>query len=530
MTSRTHAADPNSAKLRAAFTLQRHAPRMLRRLVAAVLPLLFAGVAHAQMSTSATTTCTAGAMMANIGLVVPFNGSAQNIASTSNTTVFGIAECECQTNDILLQLQITMAYPQSMANGQLQLWAGPSCDNQLNRTNGTCSQITSSTVNFNSFVTGTTSTSAYLNINIPAGPLYAPSMIGTCPMGQQLANNFYLLFAPPGTDITTMPQVCSITLGQNTQTPFAITSVNVSAGDSAVSLNWTAPVGVGEQVPFEYQVLCADANGLPIPGQNTSDRGYSVCLNGAIQRRTNYVIAGSGATTTTDDAGTPQPTPDLGPKEPAPPALGPDDVHTDAVGDMGVADGGVVITDSTFATTLDPAFLCSGEIKPTGTQLSFRVSGLTNQQTYQFVVLAIDQSGNAIASPVLLGTPTPTEDLYTRYRDAGGTASGFCFIATAAFGSYEDRYVKVLRDFRDEILLPTESGHDFVDWYYEHSPPWASFIADHYAARVATQLLLWPVIGVAALIVYTTAWQKLLFCALLLALVLRKRLRKSVRA
>lgn len=501
---------------------------MLPRLVAAFVVLLAAPV-FAQGSgagTSTTTTCTAGAMMASLGLVVPFKGKNQNIAASSNTTVFDTAECVCQTGDIQLQIQITMGYPASMANGQVQIWEGPSCDNQLNRTNGTCAMITSASVNFNSFVTGTTSSSAYLNINIPSGPLFNPNNSATmCPMGQQLANNFYMLFAPPGTDITTMPQVCSITLGENTQTPNPITNITVSAGDSAVSLGWTAPTGVGEQVPFEYQILCADANGNPIPGKDTSVRGYSVCVNGTIQRRTNYVTSSASGTTVTDGG-----TAVDGGEVPFNPPVGPEDVQTDAL-DGGTDDAGAqTITNSDFAKSLDPAFICSGEIKPAGTTLSARVDKLTNHQTYQFVVLAIDQAGNAVASPVQIGTPQPTEDLYTRYRDAGGTASGFCFVATAAFGSYEDRYVHVLRDFRDDVLLPTSTGRAFVGWYYAHSPPLADFIARHYAARVAAQLLLWPVIGVAALIVYTSVWFKALLGALLLAWIVRRRRARSVGA
>src|SRR5262249_9950414 len=159
------------------------------RLVAAVI-LLVALPARAQSMTTATTTCTAGAMMADIGLVVPFNGSAQNIAANNNTYVFDTAECLCQTDDIQLQLQLKAAYPQSMANGQLQIWVGPGCDNQLNRTttNGVCEMLTGESVNFNSFVQGTTSSSAYLNINIPSGPLFNPNNAGAanCPTGMQL--------------------------------------------------------------------------------------------------------------------------------------------------------------------------------------------------------------------------------------------------------------------------------------------------------------------------------------------------------
>jgi hypothetical protein len=45
-------------------------------------------------------------------------------------------------------------------------------------------------------------------------------------------------------------------------------------------------------------------------------------------------------------------------------------------------------------------------------------------------------------------------------------AGGGCFIATAAFGSYMEPKVKLLRDFRDEYLLDSTPGKWFVKQYY----------------------------------------------------------------
>ena len=43
---------------------------------------------------------------------------------------------------------------------------------------------------------------------------------------------------------------------------------------------------------------------------------------------------------------------------------------------------------------------------------------------------------------------------------------GSCFIATAAFGSRQERNVRVLREFRDRRLLTSKTGRAFVRWYY----------------------------------------------------------------
>jgi len=82
---------------------------------------------------------------------------------------------------------------------------------------------------------------------------------------------------------------------------------------------------------------------------------------------------------------------------------------------------------------------------------------------------------------------------------AVGTASasgsgGGCFIATAAYGSYLDPHVMVLRHFRDNVLLQSDLGTAFVKFYYKHSPPIADYIAQYDTLRVLMRFALTPLI------------------------------------
>lgn len=103
---------------------------------------------------------------------------------------------------------------------------------------------------------------------------------------------------------------------------------------------------------------------------------------------------------------------------------------------------------------------------------------------------------------------------------ADGGGGGGCFIATAAFGSYLDSHVIILREFRDKVLLKNDLGKLFVKFYYANSPAIAHTIEQNEVLRVATRLALTPFIYT---VVYPYAPAMLLLTALLIAFVIRRK-------
>jgi len=76
-----------------------------------------------------------------------------------------------------------------------------------------------------------------------------------------------------------------------------------------------------------------------------------------------------------------------------------------------------------------------------------------------------------------------------------------CFIATAAYGTSSAAEIDVLRDFRDEVLLRSSAGRDYVGFYYAASPPVASFIARHEGIRtLVRECVVDPVVDVVELL------------------------------
>jgi hypothetical protein len=92
---------------------------------------------------------------------------------------------------------------------------------------------------------------------------------------------------------------------------------------------------------------------------------------------------------------------------------------------------------------------------------------------------------------------------------------GFCFIATAAYGTPMAEEIQVLREFRDEYLLTNPIGAALVGLYYTVSPPVAQLIAEHPALKPIVRTALLPAVAMSAVAVNTAADGKMIVAALL---------------
>jgi len=75
-----------------------------------------------------------------------------------------------------------------------------------------------------------------------------------------------------------------------------------------------------------------------------------------------------------------------------------------------------------------------------------------------------------------------------------------CLIATATFGSEVAPEVQFLRDFRDQQIMKTYAGSNFMDvfntWYYSFSPYVAQYENSHATARALVKLALYPLLDI----------------------------------
>jgi hypothetical protein len=97
--------------------------------------------------------------------------------------------------------------------------------------------------------------------------------------------------------------------------------------------------------------------------------------------------------------------------------------------------------------------------------------------------------------------PPPGVESSSSLSFSGGSASGGCFITTAAYRDYGHPNVQLLRKFRDQYFLTNSFGRIFVDMYYRYSPTLAKSVAGHSSMKALVRFNLMPIVGLSSLFI-----------------------------
>jgi hypothetical protein len=124
-----------------------------------------------------------------------------------------------------------------------------------------------------------------------------------------------------------------------------------------------------------------------------------------------------------------------------------------------------------------------------GDELAIEVPELFGNRTYTFAVSYGDRCAN-VSGDALATVRTPEQE-FTQL-------SGFCFVATAAYGAQWEPQVAALRRFRDEWMMPNPLGHIGVALYYKVGPYLAIPLKRSPELRAGVRRVLQPVADWAA--------------------------------
>ena len=318
------------------------------------------------------------------------------IPASLGGAVFNRAECECRSRDIRMHVILTTpAGPNGTAPGAKMFIGMSGCEDTTMQSQGRCDQITTQhpAKNTDWSLNG----AAFQNITpfditIPPEVVTNPQTMATASDDKYLACDnggpqSWTVTVTVGPDA--MPNICTLPVTVNTQGPKEPSGVGARSGDGALTLNWSVPAGTSGI--DSYQVLCRKVSDRNHPAmsdeflQNTRYY-FSSCLNNKTRLFRRTLV---GLNTNSDPA----------------------------------TDRELQPTGSTDFP-LDPRLRCSDRILAATTQLETRITGLTNKEDYELVVLAIDSSGNATPSAVVTGTPQPTAQPGAEFCD-GGDCPGF---------------------------------------------------------------------------------------------------------
>jgi len=167
----------------------------------------------------------------------------------------------------------------------------------------------------------------------------------------------------------------------------------------------------------------------------------------------------------------------------------------DNVGQLPLGDLSLTLNVDTSAFTVP-----SGPVPPAPAILA--AQGSTGNLNYTLRTLMISTSGSHNIT-LIVGYGTADG---RKHSASKSTSIGFkqwwepCLIATATYGSELAPEVQLLRNFRDNSIMKTQAGSNFMvafnAWYYSFSPYVANYLVNHWAERVVMKGVLYPLIGI----------------------------------
>lgn len=173
-------------------------------------------------------------------------------------------------------------------------------------------------------------------------------------------------------------------------------------------------------------------------------------------------------------------------------------VSPDSLNLAQASSGTATVTVQSIGVFSDPVSLAASNM-PGGISASFSPNPVTPSSGGTAVSSVAFTVSRSVGPGTYSFTITGTSGSLVKQATVTMAVSG-CLIATATYGSELSPEVQFLRDFRDNQILQTFAGSNFMyafnAWYYSYSPTVANYISAHESVRTAMRYVLYPLIGI----------------------------------
>jgi len=291
----------------------------------------------------------------------------------------------------------------------------------------------------------------------------------------------------PDFSIACVPPSLTLAQGSSATSTCTVTSLNAFSSPVDLSGSWlgAAPTGV---TPSPLPSPITPTSG----GTASSTLTIGAAPDASIGTFTFRVTATSGALTHTADVGVEIV------------AGAADFAVAVSPPSLSIGPGGSATTTVTVQSTgvFSSPVTLSAPGAPSGLNLVFGTNpvlppaGSTASSVLTITVAGAATGAHTITITGTSGTLTHSTTLTVTVTGAGAG----CLIATATYGSELSDEVQFLRHFRDNSILRTNTGSNFMAafnaWYYSFSPSVAQLIREHSTLRTVMKSALYPLIGI----------------------------------
>lgn len=343
------------------------------------------------------------------------------------------------------------------------------------------------------------SVSATLGINVASSATPSTSIITLSGVGAATHTTSFVLVIASGNDFSLSLSSSALSVGSGSSATDTVTVTSLAAFNSAVSLTASG-------LPSGVHVSFSPSSVTPPPaGTVTSMATVSVDSGTPASTPTITITGTSGSLTHFQTIAltitiTPDFTITAGPSSISI-AQGASGTSTITVGSLNGFTSAVALSNSWMGSAPSGVTVnIPGPITPpsgsTATS-TLTVSASPGSSLGSFTLSIIGTSG-ALTHNVNVGIVITAAGT-TSSSSTTTLGAPKCLIATATYGSELAPEVQLLRNFRDNSILKTSAGSNFMlafnAWYYSFSPYVANYLNTHWVERTIMKGVLYPLIG-----------------------------------